>query len=117
MEFEHYKKIIDKLIKSTEAGSLKWAKTALPDKYETRFNSFTVTIEITEANTIQVIFPGSETAKLRFLNDKGEEFDKISCYNFKSTEYTLLSRLHDMARRSANDIDIQLNKLFDSIPD
>lgn len=117
MEFEYYKKIIDKLIKSTEAGSLKWTKTSILDKYEARFNGFTVTIDIVDANTIQVMFPDSETAKLRFLNDKGEEFDNVTCYNLKSQEYTLLSRLYDAARRSANNIDIQLNHLFDSIPE
>lgn len=117
MELEYYKKIIDKLIKSTGSGSLKWTKTAIVDKYETRFNGFTVTIDINQDNGLQVTFPGIETAKLRFLNDKGEEFDKVSCYDFKSPEYSLLSRLYDVARRSANKIDVQLNQLFDSIPD
>lgn len=117
MDFEYYKKIINKLIKSTESGSLKWSKSVIVDKLEVKFNGFTVSIDIIDDNSIQVILPGSETAKLKFLNDDGVEFDKVSCYDFKSPEYLLLSRLYDVARRSANNIDVQLNQLYDSIPD
>lgn len=122
---EQYKNLIRRLIDTTNKGLLKWGTTSLQGRYEAEIAEYKVTINLVKDDgAFQIMLPDTEWATLRFVDETGSVFDKISLYEGKSADYKLLQELYDVARRSANHIDEKidgivqgLNRISGMVPD
>lgn len=110
---EQYKKLIRQLIDTTGKGLLEWKETSLQGRYEAKVSQYKITINVVrDEGAFQIMLPDTEWASLKFIDDSGHVFDKISLYEGKSGDYKLLQELYDAARRSANHIDEKINEII-----
>ena len=113
---EQYKTLIRSLISTTSSGALKWGETSMKGRYEAPIKHYKVTINLVrDDGAFQVMLHDTEWATLRFIDESGNVFDKISLYEGKSDDYKLLAELYDCARRSANDIDTKISEIISSL--
>lgn len=113
---EKYKKVINQIIESTKNKNTNWEKSARSDKYLADFGPFSVTIYAKPDIGIEWHDESNPIAEMRFLDECGDEFEKIVAFDKKSEEYDYLTKVYDAARRSANDIDSKMDALLQFIP-
>ena len=101
-------KILDGLIQRTSDGTLSWTRTAINNKFATSID--TISVVIGESNRGQGGIPGQP--RLEIINERGDLAEVIQVEDRSPIEQDRkLNRLHELARRSALDIQSTLEKL------
>ena len=101
-------KILDGLIQRTLDGKLRWSSTAFLNKFATSIDTISVTIG--ESSRSHGGITGRP--RLEIFNERGDLAEVIQIDIHSSGEqYEKLDRLHELARRSALDIQATLEKL------
>jgi hypothetical protein len=115
---EIYKRLIEKLIDATKNKTIRWSESSLINKYDVKIDTYTISIYLVpDDGAFQVLMPFTKVAELDFIDETGNTFDSISVVHGqeKDDSYTYLVELHEVAKRSAGDIDIKLDKILNAL--
>lgn len=97
--------ILTGLVQRTDEGKLRWNRTAENDRYVTSVDAISIVIQETEG------YRGSLNYRLEILDESGETVDSLSFRDTNQVQDWELERLYVLARRSAHNIDLTLEKL------
>lgn len=104
-----YRPLVDKIIKKTGEGKVKWQKTSDSEKFLTEIGFNTVIVQRFNA------FPEDEPCiSFNVRNTMGESVDFFSAM-ISESDYLTMSDLFNAARRQALDIDNIINSMMRSL--
>jgi len=96
--------ILTGLVQRTNEGKLTWSSSAQGDRFVTSVDAISIVI-------VEVGGFGGPNYRLEIINEAGDTVDSLG-YDESTSEQDLeMSRLFVLARRSASDVDVTLEKL------
>ena len=104
-------RILDRLIQRTSEGKLNWSRTAIRNEFVTSIDTISVTIGVSSISAVGLRgTPGSP--RLEIHDERGDLAEVVHVDAQSPGERDeKLRRLHELARRSALDIQATLEKL------
>ena len=96
--------ILAGLIQRTDEGKLKWSRAVQSDRFVTSVDAISIVI-------IEEEIFGTTTYRLDILDESGEVVDSLGNRDTTAEQDRQLARLFVLARRSAHNIDLTLEKL------
>lgn len=109
---------VNNLLTGTRDGVFSWEATERPDEFRLRLQKGLVSVDKWEATDQFDPFDTEEMAEIVFYNIKGEKVDRLGCsWAAEKTDYDLLVKLQDAAKRNALKIDEVLDSLLEEISD
>ena len=97
--------ILTGLVRRTEEGKLRWSPSAENDRFIASVDAISILI-IEEMN-----FRGNTCYRLDIFDESGEVIESLGYQDTTESEDRELERLFVLARRSANNIDLTLERL------
>ena len=95
--------ILAGLVQRTTEGKLKWSRAVQSDRFVTSVDAISVVIMEIDAT--------SSNYRLEILDESGETVESLRYPDTSGEEFELLARLYVLARRSALNVDLTLEKL------
>ncbi len=97
--------ILTGLIRRTDEGNLKWTRSVQDDRFVTSVDAISLVIGEYDGNW------GKSQYRLDIIDELGEVAGSFDFRDTSAEQEIQLSRLYELARRSANKIDSTLEKL------
>lgn len=108
-----HEQIISDLIRLTLEGKLNWDDTGLLNEFSTKIGDYRISIyKLIDDGAFQVILPDTVCAEMTFIDKGGDTFDQITVKALKGEDFQKLSKLHDIAKRSATGADRKLDDII-----
>lgn len=104
--------LVDRLLRNTKAGKLKWQEAVKRDSYVVHFPDVSLRIARNSRNVSSVSFT------LELINQEGTEIETLSRYDLgdfgdPEDDGAKLREIYDVARRQALDIDGTIDKAIE----
>lgn len=99
------RKLVDRLLKKTQAGELRWSETSSPESFQTSFPDYSIEVE-----------KNKDLVLLRIYNSDGRIIESVveKVSSFRD-DAEALSELHDAARRQALGVEKALDDILASL--